>query len=146
MNPLVISLVLISSPGASDSATYAGPSPALRVKDFQQLPKPGAKIPLDSDTYFVFSFTKPPKLGIAIMRVEVFHRDGRRDTSFLVKGDMDMPSMRGAHAMGDKAFALSAKEQYLLPVNLVMPGDWEFRFTFEKNGKTVFRGIYLFDL
>jgi hypothetical protein len=54
--------------------------------------------------------------------------------------------MRGAHASGDKEFSLSAKGMYLIPVRLVMPGDWEVSFTFIKDGKKVFRGVYLFDL
>jgi len=54
--------------------------------------------------------------------------------------------MRGAHSSGPKAFALSNKGVYLLPVQLVMPGDWEIRFSFLKNGQTVLRGAYLFDL
>jgi hypothetical protein len=115
-------------------------------RDRQILPKPGAKIPLGATHYFTFGFTKPPKLGTAIMRVEIFTRDGVRDTSFVVKGDADMPSMRGAHASGDKEFSLSAKGMYLIPVRLVMPGDWEVSFTFIKDGKKVFRGVYLFDL
>jgi len=101
---------------------------------------------LDADTYFIYGFTTHPKLGTAIMRVEIFHRDGQRDTSYTVKGDVDMPSMRGAHAMGAKPFVLSTKGHYLRPVPLVMPGDWEFRFIFEKGGKPTFRGAYLFNL
>jgi len=113
---------------------------------YQPLPKPGEKVPIDADHYFVYGFDKQPKLGMAIMRVEIFHRDGQRDTSYVVKGDADMPSMRGAHSTGDQDFSLSAKGVYLLPVRLVMPGDWEIRFTFLKKGKAVFRGAYLFDL
>lgn len=113
---------------------------------YQPLPKPGEKVPLAAGHYFTYEFSKPPKIGMAIMRVEVFTRDGMRDTSFVVKGDADMPSMRGAHSTGDKEFSLSAKGVYLLPVRLVMPGDWEVRLTFVKNGKTVYRGAYLFDL
>ena len=107
---------------------------------------PGVKVPIDPDTYFIYGFTKPPKLGTAIMKVEIFHQDGKRDTTFTGKGDADMPSMRGAHSSGDQPFSLSKKGVYLLPVRLVMPGDWELRFTFEKNAKTVFLGAYLFDL
>ena len=113
---------------------------------YQSLPKPGTKVPIGADHYFIYGFDKQPKIGMAIMRVEIFTRDGKRDTSFTVKGDADMPSMRGAHAMGNKDFSLSAKGVYLLPVRLVMPGDWEIRFTFVKKGKPVFRGAYLFDL
>jgi hypothetical protein len=78
--------------------------------------------------------------------VEIFSRDGVRDTSFVVKGNADMPSMRGAHSTGDKDFVLSAKSVYLLPISLVMPGDWEVLFTFIRDGKTVLRGAYPFDL
>ncbi len=124
----------VSAPGA--------PSP----KDFITLGKPGGKIALGAGHYFVYGFTKPAKIGTAIMKVEIFTRDGKRDTSFIVKGDADMPSMRGVHSTGDKDFALSKKGDYLLPIPLVMPGDWEVRLTFLKEGKKVLRGAYLFDL
>jgi hypothetical protein len=54
--------------------------------------------------------------------------------------------MRGAHSSGDQNFSLSAKGVYLLPVRVVMPGDWEITFTFLKDGKAVLRGAYLFDI
>jgi hypothetical protein len=146
MKSLVLACMLSIALGwMSPSPAAAGPAAAVR-KDFQVLPKPGEKIPLDAGHYFVYGFTKPPKLGTYIMRVEIFTRDGIPDTSFVVKGDADMPSMRGAHRAGDKDFALSKKGAYLLPVRLVMPGDWEISFIFMKNGRTVLRGIYLFDL
>ncbi|MCM2358704.1 MAG: FixH family protein [Geobacteraceae bacterium] len=132
--------------GVAVSPAASAAAPPAAQRDYQPLPKPGERIPLDAGHYFTYGFDKPPKLGMAIMRVEIFSRDGNRDTSFVVKGDADMPSMRGAHASGDKEFALSAKGVYLMPVRLVMPGDWEVRFTFVKKGKTVFRGAYLFDL
>ncbi|KAB0670431.1 hypothetical protein F6V30_09795 [Oryzomonas sagensis] len=127
------------------SGAPAAPLSSMR-SGFQPLPKPGEKIPLGAQNYFTYSFVKPPKLGTAVMRVEIFTLGGVRDTSFAVKGDADMPSMRGAHASGDKDFSRSAKGAYLLPVRLVMPGDWEVSLTFVKQGKTVFRGAYLFDL
>ena len=127
--------------------SFLGAAPSSTVQAvYQPLPKPGAKVSIDAGHYFIYGFDKAPKIGMAIMRVEVFTRDGKRDTSFVVKGDADMPSMRGAHSTGDKDFSLSAKGVYLLPVRLVMPGDWEVRFTFVKDGKVVFRGAYLFDI
>lgn len=126
-------------------ALFAATTPTAR-RDAQVLPKPGEKIPLGAGHYFTYGFAKQPKLGTAIMRVEIFTRDGVRDTSFVVKGDADMPSMRGAHSSGDKNFSVSAKGVYLLPVRLVMPGDWEVGLTFMKEGKTVLYGVYLFDL
>jgi hypothetical protein len=131
--------------GMAATPVFAAPSSVVK-KDFQLLPKPGVKVPLGADHYFTYGFDKPPKLGMAIMRVEIFGKDGKRDTTFAIKGDADMPSMRGAHAGGDKAFSLSAKGVYLLPVRLVMPGDWEVTFIFMQKGKVMFRGAYLFDL
>jgi hypothetical protein len=128
---LAVSLPL--SVSAADNPTY------------QALPKPGAKVPLDANHYFIFGFEKPPKLGNAIMKLEIFTRDGTKDRSFAVTGDLDMPSMRGAHS-NSKEFAISSKGHYLMPVRLVMPGTWEFRFSFVKNGVTLFRGAHLFDL
>jgi hypothetical protein len=139
------SILAISLGVSAPSFVFATPTSIAKVV-YQPLPKPGEKISLDADSYFTYGFEKPPKLGMAIMRVEIFSRDGKRDTSFAVKGDADMPSMRGAHSSGDKDFSLSAKGVYLLPVRLVMPGDWEIRFTFVKKGKAVFHGAYLFDL
>lgn len=116
------------------------------TNDTHVFSKPGSKVTLDSDHYFTYGFVTPPKMGAVIMKVEIFTRDGKKDTSFTVKGDVDMPSMRGAHSTGDRDFSISEKGDYLLPVSLVMPGDWEFSFKFAKNDKTVLHGVYLFDL
>lgn len=146
MKRLVFWVLIACCLGASaPQPVIAAPSPIVKTV-YQQLPKPGEKTPLDADHYFTYGFDKQPKLGTVIMRVEIFSRSGKRDTSFVVKGDADMPSMRGAHASGNKEFALSTKGVYLLPVRLVMPGDWEVTFTFLKKGTVVFRGAYLFDL
>jgi len=146
MRTILLGALLAFSLGvATPPFVAAAPSSTAHVV-YQPLPKPGGKIPIDASHYFTYGFDKQPKIGMAIMRVEVFNLDGKRDTSFAVKGDADMPSMRGAHSTGDKDFSLSAKGVYLLPVRLVMPGDWEIRFTFVRNGKAVFRGAYLFDI
>lgn len=146
MKTLMLAAVLAISMAAASPPTVCAAAPSAAEADFQILPNPGEKIPLNADYYFIYEFDKPPKLGMAIMRVEIFNRDGNRDTSFVVKGDADMPSMRGAHSSGEKDFALSAKGVYLLPIRLVMPGDWEIRFTFLNKERVIFRGAYLFDL
>ena len=139
-----VALALILAASVLQSVS-AAPPPAVPVL-YPLFPQPGRKVPLDAEHYFTYGFQKQPKLGTAIMQVEIFTRAGKRDTSFTVKGDLDMPSMRGAHGTGDKPFALSAKGAYLLPVRLVMPGEWEMRFTFVKDPKTVLRGAYLFGI
>jgi hypothetical protein len=85
-------------------------------------------------------------MGTVIMKVEVYAPDGKKDTSLEVLADSGMPSMRGAHETGDKSFKLSNKGEYLLPIDIVMPGDWEIRLTVKKDGKVMFRGRYNFDV
>lgn len=127
------------------SSLPAAAAPAVKA-GYQPLTRAGGRIPLGAEHHLTFGFDKPPKLGIAIMRVEIVNRDGKRDGSFTVKGDADMPSMRGAHSAGEKSYSLSANGVYLMPVRLVMPGDWEVSFSVSRNGKTIYRGAYLFDL
>ena len=146
MQKRVFKVLFIIILGVSAPVLLCAESAPTVKTGFKLMAKPGEKIMLGNDHYFKYGFDKPPKLGVAFMKVEIFSSDGKRDTSFIVKGDADMPSMRGAHAAGEKEFSLSNKGAYLLPVRLVMPGDWEVTFTFGKNGKTVFRGVYLFDL
>ena len=67
-------------------------------------------------------------------------------TELAVTGQSDMPSMRGAHDSGEVAFKTNRAGDYLLPVNVVMPGDWEVRLTFSRNGIVIFRGRILFDV
>lgn len=113
---------------------------------FPTMPAPGKKVPLDSDHYLIYGFDKKPKLGTIILKVEIFARDGNKDTSFEVLADSGMPSMKGAHETGEQQLQLSKKGAYLLPVNIVMPGDWEVRITIKKNGKVIFRGSHQFDV
>ena len=152
--PVLFAIVALTMPfgavtGAADAGndqSGAARAPGPVAAEFQKLPKPGDKVPLGAGYSFVYGFTNPPKLGPVIMKVLIYDRDGKQDTSFVVRGDMDMPSMRGAHSTGEKEFSLSKRGAFLLPASIAMPGDWEFRFTFEQNGQIVFRGAYLFDI
>jgi len=112
--------------------------------EYAPMPEPGKKVPIGGGFYLIYGFDKKPKLGIAIMKVEIFDRDGRKDTSFDVKAHADMPSMKGAHVTVDRSFKLSRKGDYLAPQDIVMPGDWEIRLTIFKDGKVLFRGSYKF--
>ncbi len=145
---LLLSLILSLPPAPLYGAAHRidkSPS-AEKPAAHAPLPGPGKKVPLADGYYFIYGFDKKPKLGTVIMKVEVFTKDGKKDTSLEVKGDAGMPSMRGAHETGERPFQLSKKGDYLLPVNIVMPGDWEIRLTFFRGGKVVFRGRYNFDV
>lgn len=107
---------------------------------FQALPGPGKKCRVNDDFYFTYRFSEKPKMGTVILKVQVFDKSGTQATPYLIKGRSDMPSMQGGHDSGDVEFKLSRKNDYLLPVNIVMPGDWEVRLTLEKDGTPVFYG------
>lgn len=119
---------------------------AEQAQDFVAMPGPGEKVQIGNGSYLIFGFDKKPKMGTVIMKVEVYAPDGKKDTSLEVLADSGMPSMRGAHETGDKSFKLSNKGDYLLPIDIVMPGDWEIRLTVKKDGKVMFRGRYNFDV
>jgi hypothetical protein len=113
---------------------------------FAPMADPGKKIAIGNGYYLIYGFDKRLKMGTAIMKVEAFNAEGKKDTTFEMKADAGMPSMGGAHETGDRAFSLSNKGDYLLPINIVMPGDWEIRLTVSKEGKVIFRGRYNFNV
>ena len=121
-------------------------SGAEQTPVYPSMPWPGKKVPIGDDYYLIYGFDKKPKLGTVIMKVEIFTKEGKKDTSMEVKADAGMPSMKGAHETGEQPFKLSKKGGYLLPINIVMPGDWEIRLTLLKEGKVIFRGSYQFDV
>jgi hypothetical protein len=117
-----------------------------QAKAYSPMPDSGKKVPIGSGYYLIYGFDKKPKLGTVIMKVEIFTMEDKKDTSLVVKADAGMPSMKGAHETGDRIFKLSKRGDYLLPISIVMPGDWEIRLTILKDGKVIFRGRYNFDV
>ena len=111
---------------------------------YTDLAASGKKCWIGEAYYFKWKFDKKPKLGTAILIVQLFDQKGARITSLDVVGMSDMPSMRGAHDSGDVPFQLNKKGDYLLPVNVVMPGEWEVKLVFMKGKEPVFRGRITF--
>lgn len=122
------------SPGLTPSGPNA-PEP-----EFKDLPNAGKKCWIGEVNYFVYEFDKTPKMGTVILKVQLFDKDGKQVSDLDLIGRSDMPSMRGAHDSGEVAFKLNKKGDYLLPVNIVMPGDWEILLTFSRTKIVVFRG------
>ena len=150
---LVLFILLVSVPplflyydGEARSASNTAAGPAVeKAPVYAPMPGPGKKVPIEGG-YLIYGFDKKPKLGTVIMKVEIFTAEGKKDTSLEAKADAGMPSMKGAHETGDRAFTVSKKGDYLLPIPIVMPGDWEIRLTLLKEGKVIFRGRYNFDV
>jgi hypothetical protein len=113
---------------------------------WKSVPGPGKKCVVSDDYYFNYAFDKKPQMGMVILKIQVFDKKGTKVTPFEITGRSDMPSMRGAHDSGELAFKTNKANNYLLPVNIVMPGDWEIRVTFLLNNKPVFHGSIHFDV
>ncbi len=130
----------------SDGPTASPASSAEQAPVFPPMPGLGEKVTINNDYYVLYDFDKKPKMGTVILKVSVYTKDGTKDTSLEVAADSGMPSMRGAHDTGDLPMQLSRKKEYLLPINIVMPGEWEIRITIKKSGKVIFRGSHRFDV
>jgi hypothetical protein len=145
----IIFLLILASLVAAFSALAVfaqvpEPKPADVV--WTPVPGPGKKCPVNNDYYFKYEFNEKPKMGMSILKVQVFDKKNNQVVPFKMIGRSDMPSMRGAHDSGDVEFKLNRKNDYLLPVNVVMPGDWEIRLIFRLNDQAVFHGSIRFDV
>jgi hypothetical protein len=114
--------------------------------EYSELPGFGKKCRIDDEFSFTYEFTEKPRMGTAILRIRVFDRDETQSTAFAVLGRYDMSSMAGAHDSGEQEFKLNKKGDYLLPVNIAMPGDWEVKLTFKRGDTVVLRGVFRFDV
>jgi hypothetical protein len=132
-----------SSPSLQDQAA-AGKTPGHI--DWVPVPGPGKKVKINDDYVFTYEFSQKPQMGTVILIIKVYDKNGAQVVPFSIIGRSDMPSMRGAHDSGDVAFRTNRVNNYLMPVNIVMPGDWEVRVTFSLNDKSVFHGSIRFDV
>ena len=156
---LLIFLSVFSSGGQAGFAVSSAAAPAAdRVPeqaaaertpgqvDWVPVPGPGKKVKINEDYVFTYEFNQKPQMGTVILVIKVFDQTGAQVVPFAVTGRSDMPSMRGAHDSGDVPFRTNRVNNYLMPVNVVMPGDWEIRITFSLNEKAVFHGSIRFDV
>lgn len=113
--------------------------------DVPVLPGEGKKVWIEKEYYFTYEFDKKPQLGTAILKIELYDKNGDRSTALKITGDAGMPSMPH-HDTGDIAFQTNKKGDYLLPVNVVMPGDWQVKLNFLKETQSIFKGSIRFDV
>lgn len=133
---------LLLSAGALLAQATAEPNPCGIA--WTPIPGPGKKCAVNGDYHLVYEFGEKPKMGISILRIRVFDKKNNQVVPFKMTGRSDMPSMRGAHDSGAVDLKLDRKNNYVLPVNVVMPGDWETQVTVFSNGKPVFYGSIRF--
>lgn len=143
---ILVAAAAASAQPAGSCCNSPGLVPAGNEPVFQDLPKSGKKCWIGEVNYFTWEFDKTPKMGISILIVKLYDKDGRRVSDLAVTGRSDMPSMRGAHDSGEVALKTNKAGDYLMPVSVVMPGSWEVRLTFSRNGIVIFRGRLAFDV
>lgn len=126
---------------------YADSLKASATKEpaFITMPAPGEKVPLGNGQYLIYGFVEKPKMGSVIMKIRVFNNKGEKDGSVSIAADVWMPSMPSMGTAHD-TFKLSKKGDYLMPVEITMPGEWEIKITIEKNGKVIYRGSHRFNV
>ncbi len=148
----MLAFFLAASFAAAQPATSCCNAPGLLPAGgqgepvFPDLPKSGKKCWIGEVNYFTWEFDKTPKMGTSILIIKLHDKDGKRVADLAVSGRSEMPEMRGAHDSGEVAFKTNKAGDYLLPVNVVMPGGWEVRLTFSRNGVVIFRGRITFDV
>ena len=113
---------------------------------YKVLPGDGKKCWIGEEYYFTYKFVEAPKLGTAILKIQLFGKGGEKLTALEISGNSGMPSMSGAHDSGEVLFKLNKKGDYLLPVNIVMPGEWEVKLSLSKDKKVIFRGSFKFNV
>jgi len=125
-------------------AMAAGTKAKAKADEYAPLPKAGEKCWISGDHYLIYEFDKKPQMGTIILKIQVFTKNGKQDSSLEIVGDTGMPSMKGAHESGPQAFKLNRKGDYLLPVNVVMPGEWEIRINVLKEKQNLLSGSIRF--
>jgi hypothetical protein len=140
--------ILQSAAAVCALLAWAGAPVPVRAEEpvYTELPGPGKTCKIGDTDTFTYEFDKTPKMGMVIVKIKLFDKGGTRTTELGIVGRADMPAMRGAHDSGDVAFKLNRKGDYLLPVNIVMPGEWEIRLVFMRGDEVVFRGALKFDV
>jgi len=143
---VIIASWAISNTTSQDCFVLSSPEVLGAEKNAVPVLKAGQKNWIGDESYFIYAFDKKPQIGTIILKVQVFSKGGNQDSSLEITGSADMPSMKGAHSTGEQPFKLNKKGDYLFPVNVVMPGEWEVVLNFLKDKKPVYTGRLRFNV
>lgn len=131
----VIALLLLAAP-----AWPQDPAEGVSILE------PGKRFTVNDTVYGVCEFTQKPQIGMVVLKVQLFDQNDVQVTPYAISGSSGMPSMPGHHDSGEVPLKRNRFGNYLLPVNVVMPGDWEIRLVFRDGERIVFQGAIRFDV
>jgi hypothetical protein len=141
---VAVMLFALAVPALAQTPTTAKQTAVTQPPVFNDVARAGKKCWISDDLYFIYRFDGKPKLGTSILKIRVFDRNTSQITSLAIRGITGMPSMSGAHDSGEVPFKLNKRGDYLLPVNVVMPGEWEVKLIFLKDKAAIYRGRFTF--
>jgi len=99
-------------------------------------PNEGKVIAINSEYSFTYQFPEKPKLGTYVLKVNLL-KNNEKVKDLTVLASYSMPSC-GYHSSGKlAAMQLNKKNDYLMPMNFVMRGEWEITIIFQRNGKNL---------
>lgn len=139
---MTIAIIIVALPllaqhcGSCPSMASATPT-TQQASTKNIIPKVKTAHWLDTQHYITYEWNKNPKIGTYVLLVNVFDKNKKRISDMNVTADAYMPSMKGSHDTGDKKMQLNKKNQYAIPVNFMMLGDWEIELKFNKAGKLI---------
>lgn len=139
--PAALLLAVLGGCGGQDSpqAPSGQRPPAAVQAGPSELAPAGEKNSLPDGGWFTWQFAEKPALGTDIVKVQAFDKTGARAALYEVIGEFGMPSMRD-HDSGPVGFQLNRKGDYLLPVNIVMTGEWELTIRVKSSQKEIYAG------
>ncbi len=106
----------------------------------------GERFEVREGIYGICEFNQKPQIGMVVLKIRLFDKNDKQISPLAISGESGMPSMPGHHDSGDVAFKLNKAQNYLLPVNVVMPGDWEVKLTFRDGEQIVLLAAVRFDV
>ncbi|MDR0676837.1 MAG: FixH family protein [Elusimicrobiota bacterium] len=112
-------------------------------QDTQSL-KENTKIAINDNYYFKYTFPEKIKIGNSVIKISIFDKNDKKVDTLKIIGSYDMPSMRGNHSFINQTFQKNKNSDYLLPLNLVMRGEWEIILIIQENNENIYNGAILF--
>lgn len=101
---------------------------------------PGKAYKLNNEYSVKYRWQSKPKLGTKLLIVELRSKDGKLSNALNISLNAYMPSMKGAHDTGHNPFKLNKNKAYVMPVNFVMPGEWELELKFNQGKSNIYTG------